>query len=67
VKSRIRFSFIPPDGWNRNNDHLQGIEFLEKVTDNRKIISWKFYLKNIRNSKEQQEASKITKIEYEKL
>lgn len=48
-------------------DHLQGIEFLEKITDSRKIISWKFYLKNIRNSKEQQEASKITKIEYKKF
>ena len=48
-------------------DHLQGIEFLEKVTDNRKLLSWQFYLKNIRNSKEQLKASKISKIEYKKL
>lgn len=45
-------------------DHLQGIEFLEKVTENRKILSWDHYCKRIRNSKEQKAASKITKIEY---
>lgn len=48
-------------------DHLKGIEFLEKVTDNRKIISYKFYVKDIRNSKNQLEASQITKIEYKKF
>ena len=48
-------------------DHLQGIEFLEKVTDNRKIISWQFYKKDIRNSKAQKEASLITKIVYKKI
>lgn len=48
-------------------DHLKGIEFLEKVTDNRKIISWKFYKEDIRNSKAQIEASLITKVEYKKL
>lgn len=48
-------------------DHLHGIEFLERVTDNRKMISWNFYRKDIRNSKEQREASIITKIEYKKL
>ena len=48
-------------------DHLQGIEFLEKVSDNRKMLSWTHYQKDIRNSKEQKEASKITKIEYKKI
>jgi len=48
-------------------DHLQGIEFLERVTENRKIISWTFYRKDIRNSKEQKAASLITKIEYKKI
>lgn len=48
-------------------DHLQGIEFLERISDNRKIISWKFYAKYIRNSKEQKKAAKITKIEFNKL
>ncbi|MBI3366267.1 peptide deformylase [Candidatus Roizmanbacteria bacterium] len=48
-------------------DHLKGVEFLEKVIDNRKIISWNNYLKDIRNSKAQLEASLITKIEYKKF
>lgn len=48
-------------------DHLQGIEFLEKVKDNRKMISWKHYCKDIRNSKEQKAASLTTKIEFKKL
>lgn len=48
-------------------DHLKGIEFLEKITDNRKIISYKFYVKDIRNSKVQIRASLITKIEYKQF
>lgn len=48
-------------------DHLKGIEFLEKITDNRKIISYEFYKKDVRNSKVQTEASLITKVEYKKL
>lgn len=43
-------------------DHMFGIEFTEKISDYKKILSYKFYVKNIRNSKEQKEASKITKI-----
>jgi peptide deformylase len=42
-------------------DHLDGIEFIEKVTDLKKLINADLYLKDIRNSKEQVEASKITK------
>lgn len=48
-------------------DHLQGIEFLEKISDYSKLLSINFYVKNIRNSKEQQKSSKITKIEYKKF
>lgn len=48
-------------------DHLQGIEFLEKISDYSKVVSWNFYSKNIRNSKAQLEASKITKIKYKKI
>ncbi len=44
-------------------DHLDGIEFIEKVTDLKKLMNDDFYLKNIRNSKEQVEASKVTKKE----
>ena len=45
-------------------DHLMGIEFIQKVNDYNKILAQTFYRKNIRNSKEQKEASKITKIEF---
>lgn len=41
-------------------DHLSGIEFTEKISDYRKILSRKYYLKTVKNSKEQKEASKIT-------
>lgn len=44
-------------------DHLNGIEFIEKVSDYRKIITGEYYRKNIRNSKIQKENSLITKIE----
>lgn len=45
-------------------DHLNGIEFLEKVSDYSKIVGRQFYRKNIRKSKEQMENSQTTKIEY---
>jgi len=48
-------------------DHLQGIEFLERVTDNRKLLSWNIYKKTARISQAQKAASKITTIEYKKL
>ena len=48
-------------------DHLQGIEFVEKISDYRKLISWSLYSTTIRNSRKQQDASKISKIEFKKL
>ncbi|MBI2025954.1 MAG: peptide deformylase [Candidatus Levybacteria bacterium] len=48
-------------------DHLQGIEFIQKVSDYSKIVVKKYYVKQIRNSKQQLENSKTTKIEYKKL
>lgn len=45
-------------------DHLNGIEFLEKVDDYSKIIARPYYRKNIRNSKTQKQNSKVTKIDY---
>lgn len=42
-------------------DHLDGIEFIEKVTDLRQLKNVEFYLKDVKNSKEQIEASIITK------
>lgn len=41
-------------------DHLQGIEFTEKITDYKKLMHKDFYIKNIKSSQEQMEASKIT-------
>lgn len=43
-------------------DHLLGIEFLERVTENKKLVGWDFYSQQIRNSKAQLKASKITRI-----
>lgn len=48
-------------------DHLNGVEFIQKVNDYRQIIVEEYYRKNIRNSKKQKDASKIIKIEYRKL
>lgn len=47
-------------------DHLQGIEFIEKIADYKKILSEEYYLKKIKNSKEQKLALRTTKIEIEK-
>jgi peptide deformylase len=49
------------------NDHMVGIEFTEKIFDYKKLMAREFYIKNIRNSKEQLKASKITTVEYKKL
>ncbi len=43
-------------------DHLQGIEFLERITDNKKLVGEQYFYRYIRNSKAQLEESKITKI-----
>lgn len=48
-------------------DHLQGIEFIQKVSDYSKIVVQAYYRKNIRNSALQKKNSLITKIEYKKL
>lgn len=42
-------------------DHLDGIEFIEKIEDYKKLMNVDFYLKDIKNSKAQNEASVITK------
>lgn len=49
------------------NDHMVGIEFTEKIFDYKKLMNKEFYIKRIRNSKEQLQASKITVVEYKKL
>jgi peptide deformylase len=44
-------------------DHMFGIEFTEKIYDYKKLMAKEFYVKNIRNSKKQLEASNITVLE----
>ena len=44
-------------------DHLDGIEFIEKIYDYKKLMNVDFYLKDIKMSKEQVEVSVITKKE----
>lgn len=45
-------------------DHLQGIEFVEKLSDYTKMMTREHYIKSYKNSAIQKKASKITKIEY---
>jgi len=45
-------------------DHLQGIEFIQKVSDYSKILTKEHYKKQIRNSSLQLKNSKITKIDH---
>ena len=47
-------------------DHLQGIEFIQKINEYNKILDGIYYRKTIRNSKAQKEALNITKIEISK-
>lgn len=49
------------------NDHMDGIEFTEKIFDYKKLMAKEFYIKTIRNSKEQLLVSNITIVEYKKL
>jgi peptide deformylase len=48
-------------------DHLQGIEFIPKVSDYNKVVAKKYYRKNIRLSKPQVQNSQTTKIEFKTL
>ncbi len=47
-------------------DHMFGIEFTEKISDYKKLISQKFYIKNIKNLKETKKLLNITKVKYKK-
>lgn len=66
-KFRLRCNGILSRVIQHEHDHLMGIEFLEKVTDPRKIIVGDYYRKKIRNSNLQKQNSLITKIEYRKV
>jgi len=49
------------------SDHMVGIEFTEKISDYKKLLNREFYIKTVRNSEEQIQASNITIVEYKKL
>lgn len=48
-------------------DHLNGIEFVEKIDNYRKLMHEIHYTKTIRNSPEQNKAAKVTVLEYKNL
>ncbi len=45
-------------------DHLHGVGFLEKVSDLRQIVTRAYYKKNVRKSKNQTEASRMSIFEF---
>lgn len=66
-KFRLRCNGILARVIQHEYDHLMGVEFVEKVTDYKKVVVQKYYRKNIRLSKEQLENSKTTKIVFKPL
>lgn len=66
-KFRLRCNGILARVIQHEYDHLMKIEFLERVSDYRKIIVGDYYRKTIRNSKLQKQNSLITKVEYSKI
>ena len=63
VKFRLRCDGILARVIQHEYDHLAGIEFTEKIYDYKKLMSREFYIKNVRNSKTQLTASKVTTLE----
>ena len=66
-KFRLRCDGILARVIQHEYDHLMGIEFLEKISDYKKIIVGDYYRKKIRNSKLQKQNSLITKIDHKKV
>lgn len=48
-------------------DHLQGVEFLEKISDYRQVMTADFYRERVKDSEENRMASLITKKEFRAL
>ena len=48
-------------------DHLSGIEFTEKIVDYKKLMNREFYIKRIKDSKQQIQSSTITIKEFLEL
>lgn len=48
-------------------DHLSGVEFTEKIFDYKKLMNRDFYIKRIKNSKQQIQSSIVTIKEFSEL
>ena len=48
-------------------DHMNGIQFLEKISDYKKVIAFEFYSKRVKNDPKHIKASKITIKKLEKV
>lgn len=48
-------------------DHLNGIEFIEKVTNTKKFVNLEFYIKSVRGTPQQKQPMIITKAIYTDL
>jgi peptide deformylase len=59
-KFRLRCDGILARVIQHEYDHLSGIEFTEKIADYKKLMAREFYLRDIKNSPEQIQASLIT-------
>ena len=66
-KFRLRCNGILARVIQHEYDHLMEIEFLEKISDLKKILVGDYYRKTIRNSKLQKQNSLITTIDYKKV
>lgn len=66
-KFRLRCNGILARVIQHEYDHLMGIEFIEKVSDYKKVMAGKYYREKIRNSKQQKRNSLITKIECKRF
>lgn len=45
-------------------DHLQGIEFIDRIIDTSSLVTQEKYITEIKNSQRQLETSRITKVEF---
>ena len=66
-KFQIRCDGILARVIQHENDHMVGVEFTEKISNYKKLMAKEFYVKTVRNSKEQIQASNITIVEYKEL
>lgn len=67
IKFQLRCNGILARVIQHEYNHLQGIEFLEKVHNYKQMMTAKYYRERIKNSKRHIKASKITILEFQEL